>query len=82
MGNIVYCAGTPLSGCLFVAKVQILCLCKCRHGSFDIITVLPPSAKQTIVLLLFCVSCRKKKDRCLCVRVFVCFCVHVSNKGK
>lgn len=79
---------------LFFKRVKILCLCKCHPGGFDIITVLPPSAKQTILQLLFCVRCRKKKekyelqksrveDRCLRVRALVCItaCVYVCNKG-
>lgn len=64
----------------FFKRVKILCLCKCHPGGFDIITVLPPSAKQTILQLLFCVRCRKKKKKmsskraesktgaCVCVR--------------
>lgn len=79
---------------LFFKRVKILCLCKCHPGGFDIITVLPPSAKQTILQLLFCVRCRKKKRKrwapkeqsrrqvpaCACVSVYHRVCVRVQQR--
>lgn len=79
---------------LFFKRVKILCLCKCHPGGFDTITVLPPSAKQTILQLLFCVRCRKKKRKrwapkeqsrrqvpaCACVSVYHRVCVRVQQR--